>query len=163
MNRTSVETQPPDATPHSRPGGEHFSLHLPPELRERVAAFARTGYPDETCGLLVGRSADRTTLIGDLVQTRNLTAERARDRYELAPEELLAADGAARERGLEIVGVWHSHPDHPAVPSVTDREKAWAGWSYLIASVGQAGLGDLRSWRLQEDEFVEEIIAPWPP
>lgn len=163
MNRTSVETLPRGASPRSRPGAKHFSLHLPPELRERVAAFASTGYPGETCGLLVGRNADRATLIEDLVQARNLNTEHARDRYDLAPEDLLAADGAAHERGLEIVGVWHSHPDHPAVPSATDREKAWAGWSYLIASVGQAGMGDLRSWRLQDDEFVEEIIAPWLP
>ena len=93
------------------------------------------------------------------MQARNLNRERARDRYELAPKDLLASDGAARERGLEIVGVWHSQPDHPAVPSATVREGFWEGWSYLIAAVERGGLRDLRSWRLRGDRFIEEAMT----
>jgi proteasome lid subunit RPN8/RPN11 len=132
-------------------------------LSERIAVLTSTGYPQETCGLLVGSTVGHATLVEDLVQARNLNFVRARDRYELAPEDFLSIERAARERGLEIVGVWHSHPDHPAVPSATDREGAWAGWSYLIASVEQAGMGDLRSWRLQDNLLVEEAITPWLP
>jgi proteasome lid subunit RPN8/RPN11 len=60
---------------------------------------------------------------------------------------------------LEIIGIWHSHPDHPARPSETDRAAAWEGWSYLIASVTKHGVADLRSWRLQGKDFVEENIT----
>lgn len=163
MNSAPGDAQPPNAKSPDIEEAERPVLHLPRELRARIAAYAAAGYPRETCGLLVGRAAAHATLVEDLVQARNLNRERARDRDELAPEDLLAADGAARERGLEIVGVWHSHPDHPAVPSATDLEGVWSDWSYLIAAVEPAGMGDLRSWRLQDDEFVEEIIAPWQP
>ena len=168
MNAITGELHGPTGTAHGGastivPGVDRSALLLPPELRRRLSDWVCAGYPHETCGLLVGRSAESATLIKDLVQARNLNTERARDRYELAPEDLLAADGAARERGLEIVGVWHSHPDHPAVPSATDRKGAWTGWSYLIAEVERDGLRDLKSWRLQDDEFVEEVIAPWLP
>ena len=70
----------------------------------------------------------------------------------------LAADQAARDQGLEIVGIWHSHPDHPAEPSVTDLASAWGGWSYLIASISLKGMQDLRSWRLHDGSFLEESI-----
>jgi proteasome lid subunit RPN8/RPN11 len=159
MKRAPVDARPPNAESPDIEEAERPVLHLPLELRARISAFAAAGYPRETCGLLVGRAAAHVTLVEDLVQGRNLSRERARDRYELAPEDLLAADGAARERGLEIVGVWHSHPDHPAVPSSTDREGAWAGWSYLIAAVEGGGLRDLRSWRLRGDLFVEEAMT----
>jgi len=58
------------------------------------------------------------------------------------------------------VGIWHSHPDHPARPSETDRAAAWEGWSYLIASVTDAGLSELRSWRLSGERFLEEPVEP---
>jgi proteasome lid subunit RPN8/RPN11 len=159
MNSAPVNAQPPNAKSPGIEEAERPVLHLPLELRARIAAYAVAGYPRETCGLLVGHTAGQATLIEDLVQARNLNRERARDRYELAPEDLLAADGAARERGMEIVGVWHSHPDHPAVPSSTDREGAWEGWSYLIAAVEGGGLRDLRSWQLRGDLFVEEAMT----
>jgi proteasome lid subunit RPN8/RPN11 len=61
---------------------------------------------------------------------------------------------------LEVVGVWHSHPDHPARPSETDRNGAWEGWSYLILSVTAEGVPDLRSWRLRGEHFEEEDVRP---
>jgi proteasome lid subunit RPN8/RPN11 len=123
--------------------------------------MALAGYPDESCGLLIGRrSTEPDTLVEDVVQARNVNVERPGDRYELDPDAFAAADRAARERGLEIVGIWHSHPDHPAVPSATDRDRAWTGWSYLIASVGRGGVAELRSWRLHGEAFAEEVIAP---
>lgn len=85
---------------------------------------------------------------------------RARDRFELDPRDFLAAELAARRTGREIVGIWHSHPDHPAVPSETDRLAAWEGWSYLIAEVTRERAGALRSWRLVHDRFVEEALEP---
>ncbi len=65
----------------------------------------------------------------------------------------LPAEGRGR---LEVVGIWHSHPDHPAEPSATDRAGAWEGWSYVIASVSSEGIPSVRSWRLCGARFLEE-------
>ncbi len=116
------------------------------------------GYPEETCGLLLGRRNEDLVEVLELVQARNLNRERARDRYELDPDAFLAADTQARARGREVVGVWHSHPDHPARPSATDRARAWPDWSYVIASVNPTGLQELRSWRLHDGDFIEEVV-----
>jgi len=149
------------ATPSSsRPPAPQRTLCLPHELRGRLAAWICAGYPYETCGLLIGRAGKEATEVEDLVQARNLNRERPGDRFELDPDAFAATDRRVREVGLEIVGIWHSHPDHPAIPSQTDRTGAWAGWSYLIASVGRQGLFSLRSWSLQEETFVEEVIEP---
>jgi len=134
-------------------------LALPSEVRGEIERWIRAGYPEETCGLLVGRSHLGRTEVARATQARNLNRERARDRYELDPADFLAADIAAREQGFEIVGVWHSHPDHPAEPSETDRLAAWEGWSYLIVEVTRAGVLAVRSWRLAEQKFHEEPIT----
>jgi len=134
-------------------------LSLPAQVRADLSRWIRAGYPHETCGLLAGRERNGLKLVRRAVQVRNLAVERAGDRYELDPGEHLAADREARADGLSILGVWHSHPDHPAVPSETDRAAAWERWSYLILSVGKRGLENLRSWCLSEGVFLEEGIA----
>ena len=88
---------------------------------------------------------------------RNLVAS-AHDRYELDPADHLAAEDEARALGLEVVGVWHSHPDRPALPSETDRRRAWPGWSYVIVAVASGKAAELRSWRLEGDRFAEEEV-----
>ena len=135
-------------------------LHLPEAAKTQIEAWICQGYPYETCGLLLGRSDGTASRVEAARQARNLVVERARDRFELDPEDFLAADREANQLGLEIVGVWHSHPDHPARPSETDRELAWSGWSYLIVSVETGGVRDWRSWRLDGKVFEEEVIEP---
>lgn len=124
-------------------------------LRQRV----RDGFPLEVCGLLIGRLDGDDVVVDRLRDARNLNEERAHDRFELAPEDFLAADREARDAGLDVVGIWHSHPSHPAIPSVTDLEAAWEGYSYLIIRVDQEGATDFRSWRLQGDRFQEEKVS----
>ena len=117
------------------------------------------GYPNETCGLIAGKARDSTVEVRDVMAARNLNTERAHDRYELAPDDMLAAEREAVRLGQDIVGIWHSHPDHPAEPSETDRLAAWAGWSYVILSVTREKVVEMRSWRLNgERQFVEEKI-----
>ena len=134
-------------------------LILPPEVRGEIERWVRDGYPEETCGVLVGRNRLGRTEVGRAVLARNLNRERARDRYELDPADFLRADLAAREAGLEVVGVWHSHPDHPAEPSETDRLAAWEGWAYLIVEVTRGGIAAMRSWRLHGERFEEEPVS----
>lgn|SRR5574340_1064983 len=133
-------------------------LQLPPRLRAELEGHARAGYPHETCGLLLGRAANGACAVTGVRAARNLSSERAGDRYQLDPADYLAAEHDASRQGVAVIGVWHTHPDHPARPSATDREWAWPGWSYLILSVGRGGVAELRSWRLAGAEFVEEEV-----
>lgn len=136
------------------------TLYLPPALRTRIEQWVRAGYPCETCGLLLGHAENERVEVSEVALARNLDLERAADRYELDPVDFVAADARARTAGMDIVGVWHSHPDHPALPSQTDRAAAWPGWSYVILSVSREGIADLRSWRLDGNQFVEEEVEP---
>lgn len=136
------------------------TLCLSPQLRAQLETWGREGYPRETCGLLLGLGGDGRADVTAVRQARNLNTERAHDRFELDPEAFLAADRAARAAGQEILGVWHTHPDHPAIPSETDRAAAWPGWSYVILEVAQGRAAALRSWRLAGEAFEEEEIAP---
>ncbi len=140
---------------------EESRVHLRPGDRDRLHAWAEAGYPREACGLLVGRQEPGRVWIERVVSAPNLNTERARDRYELDPGTLMRTDAAARDEGLEIVGIWHSHPDHPAMPSETDRVQAWEGWSYVIVAVRDGRTEALRCWRLASDAFREEKVETW--
>lgn len=139
------------------------TVYLPAQVRTQLESWVAAGYPHETCGLLIGAQEEGRVWVKKTMQARNDNTERARDRYELNGEDFLAADQAAAGEGLEIVGIWHSHPDHPARASETDRAKAWHGWSYLILSVNKGRVVDLRSWRLAGDQFEEESVETWQP
>jgi proteasome lid subunit RPN8/RPN11 len=138
-------------------------LYLSNTARTQLEQMVQAGYPLETCGLLVGQARDDGIDVSQVTQARNLNATRAHDRYELDPGDFLLTDERARANGLEIVGVWHSHPNHPARPSETDRVAAWEGWSYVIVSVTREGIADVRAWRLNSDQFLEELIEPCRP
>ena len=138
------------------------TIILPLDRRRELETFIAPGYPHETCGLLMGTTRDGRREVLRVAQAGNLDTERAEDRYRLDPEDFMREDQAARQAGHEILGVWHSHPDHPARPSQTDLDAAWDGWSYLIAEVTRDGVTDMTSWRLAEGttekSFVEETI-----
>ncbi|BAL25076.1 Mov34/MPN/PAD-1 family protein [Azoarcus sp. KH32C] len=136
------------------------ALHLPARLRDRILTLAQKGYPEEVCGLLLGRQEADTVAVCDLHETRNVHPDRTADRFLIEPQDYLGAERAAVERGLQVVGVWHSHPDHPACPSATDLEFAWPGWSYPIVSVNSGVATELRSWRLDGEVFSEEEMFP---
>lgn len=134
-------------------------LLLTAETRANLERWVRDGYPRETCGVLVGRAEGALRRVLGAVRARNLDVARDGDRYELDPGDLVAADADARARGLALLGIWHSHPDRPALPSDADRATAWRSWSYLILSVRAEGVVGVRSWRLAGDRFREEGLA----
>jgi proteasome lid subunit RPN8/RPN11 len=136
-------------------------LSLRETERRQLAAWAEEAYPHEACGLMLGRHDAGGVEVLEVRRARNLNVARARDRFELDPVDYLAAEQAAAAQGVALVGVWHTHPDHPARPSATDRALAWEGWSYLIAAVSAGKVTDLRSWRLDGGpDFAEEEIRP---
>lgn len=138
-------------------------LTLLPRHRLAVERHAAAAYPEECCGVLVGRSLDdgEGHLVERVLSVDNERRDSRGNRYLIHPETVLAAEREARRSGLSIVGYYHSHPDHPAQPSDFDREHAWPGTSYLIVSVHQGRAVDCRSWKLRDDRtaFDEEPLA----
>ncbi|TME49972.1 MAG: M67 family metallopeptidase [Chloroflexi bacterium] len=115
---------------------------------ERMGALAAGAYPDEGCGVLLGSIVGEHVEVVDVTRGRNLNTERARDRYVLDPADILAADRDARARGIDIVGYWHSHPDHPAHPSQFDTDHAWVDYVYVICATTSEGTGDVNAFTL---------------
>lgn len=111
-------------------------------------------YPNEACGLLVGAASAGRLRIEQAVAVPNLNTERAKDRYTLDPAAHREADERARREGRDIVGVYHSHPDHPARPSETDRAQAYPEWAYVIVSVERGKAGDVGAFVLGDWDGV---------
>jgi len=105
---------------------------------EAIRAHGAEGYPNEICGVMVGPRGDRT--VTEVKRARNIVLERSRDRYEIDPKDHIRIQRETDDAGLDIVGYYHSHPDHPAQASRFDTERAWAGYVYLIVAIhsGQA-------------------------
>jgi proteasome lid subunit RPN8/RPN11 len=129
---------------------------------EAIGRHGEASYPEECCGFLLGRSGGEETLVERLIPVENERQDSRHNRFLIHPETVLAAHKEARARGLDVVGYYHSHPDHPARPSEFDREHAWPGLSYVIVSVEGGRVAEARSWRLSDDRerFEEEAIEP---
>lgn len=146
-----------------------------------IQTHAESTYPEECCGLLLGHlRGDIKTLIevlptenswgedaDDAFQSIESSAQRKsskRNRFSIAPKVMLQAQKNARDRNLDIIGIFHSHIDHPAIPSEFDRAIAWQQYSYIIVSVQQGLACDLKSWNLDDDHQFqpEEILTVAP-
>ena len=123
---------------------------------------ARSGYPYEVCGMLVGGGPDGARRVDDVVGVVNRETEAPRVRYQIAPEDQIRVQREARERGREIVGYYHSHPDHPARPSETDRRIAAEGLSdgviYVVIGVERGEEATPTAWVFRDasQAFHEE-------
>ena len=124
-------------------------------------------YPHECCGVLLGKALDGVNEVELAVRAGNTRTDSAHNRYHIAPQELISIQRQARERDLDIVGFYHSHPDHPARWSSTDLNEAhWFGCSYVITSVEKGKAEQTNSFFLAgtgEDNkrFENEEIALW--
>jgi proteasome lid subunit RPN8/RPN11 len=98
---------------------------------EAIQAHGSDGYPDEICGLMLGNDH----VVTDVRRARNIIVERSRDRYEIDPLDQIRIQREADAAGLDVIGYYHSHPDHPAQASRFDTERAWAGYVYVIVSI----------------------------
>ena len=125
---------------------------------DAIRAHAASTYPNECCGALIGGLVDSRTSVVETRPLDNTTAEGPRRRFVVSPADYRAAERYAAELGAELVGFYHSHPDHPAQPSQYDLEHAWPNLSYVIVAVANAEPGEVRSWRLLADRssFEEE-------
>ncbi len=124
----------------------------------KILNQAERDYPYETCGLLLGRWEGNDRTVFEAFETPNVNKSRKRDRYEISPVDYLRAEKKAKSLGLEVVGVYHSHPDHPDRPSKFDAERAFEGFSYIIVSVCEGKVVSYRSWEFCDEGFKEERI-----
>jgi proteasome lid subunit RPN8/RPN11 len=135
-------------------------LLITPDHLRAIDRHGEETYPEECCGFLIGQASGEATVVERLLPVANERQDSRHNRYVINPETVLAAHKEARAAGADVVGYYHSHPDHPSRPSDFDREHAWPGLSYLIVSIQGGRAADARSWRLADDRdrFDEEII-----
>ncbi len=138
--------------------GAAHELRIPAALRARIEESARREYPREACGFLLGRRDAGRVDVVEVHYARNVAAAGPSNRFLADPRDHLSAEEDALARGLEVVGVWHSHPDEPARPSELDRAGAQPGWSHAILAIDRAWTTELRSWKLVEGRLVEEFL-----
>ena len=143
------------------------TLTMAKGLANAIREHALREFPHECCGALLGRDNYGDALkpdgrqILDVLPLPNREKDSPRNRFALTAKDVWVAETRAREQGMEVVGWYHSHPDHPAKPSEMDRGQALPWYSYVIVSVASAGARELRSWRLNDDRtgYSEESVA----
>ncbi|MGD0371393.1 MAG: M67 family metallopeptidase [Candidatus Dormibacteria bacterium] len=123
-----------------------LAVRLAGPAHAEIRRLAEAAYPNEGCGVLIGAYDGEAVVVEEATSGRNLWTERLRDRYELDPADIQAADGRARARDLDVVGFWHSHPDHPAWPSEFDSDRSWVDYAYLIVNTVSDASGDLNAF-----------------
>jgi|SRR5215471_3302528 len=136
------------------------ALKVPKELVRRIEAHGEETYPYECCGAILGREregAGAAREVVDLMPLENRRNDSPRNRFEVTPDDVRMAEQAAREKKIDLIGWYHSHPDCAAVPSEFDRDHAWPWYSYIIVSVEQRKARDMRSWRLQDDRAAYDV------
>ena len=134
-----------------------MTLVLLPAHVEALRRHGEADYPSEACGLIGGLVADDRKTAVTLVPLVNKRQDSARNRYLIDPESFLRAQKALDRDGLDVIGVYHSHPDHSPRPSAYDREHAWPRLSYVIVAVARGKAGEARSWILSDDrEALDE-------
>ncbi len=139
-------------------------LRLPLSVYRELRTHGEEAFPAECCGALLGRPIAGGWKVDSLVRAANTRAESRRDRYEIAPAELVKIANEARRRGLEIAGFYHSHPGQPARWSATDLEEAhWLGCVYVITEVVRGVAKDTNAFLLagtaEEDKnFIPQTI-----
>jgi proteasome lid subunit RPN8/RPN11 len=116
---------------------------------EAIEAHGAEGYPDEICGVMLGTLADR--VVTEVRRARNIIVERSRDRYEIDPRDHIRIQREADATGMDIVGYYHSHPDHPAQASRFDTERAWAGYVYVIVAIQGGKPVDANAFVAEQD------------
>jgi len=141
------------------------TLLISKHLVEKIRRHGAETYPHECCGALLGRDSEaRSETPGREVLGLHALVNRRddspRNRFSVTGEDVLDAEKVARQQGLDVVGWYHSHPDHPARPSEFDREHAWPWYSYIIVSVQNGAPQEMTSWRLNDDraEFSSEAL-----
>jgi proteasome lid subunit RPN8/RPN11 len=134
-----------------------MALLLSAGVADAIRAHGAETYPNECCGALIGRDG----VVTHTLALPNMTDEGPRNRFRVSDRDYLQCEKRARELGADLLGFYHSHPDHPARPSQYDLDHALPYFSYIIVSVRAGAPEDMTSWRLREDRsvFDEESLT----
>ena len=127
-----------------------MTLRLPGALADEIRRHGEAAYPAECCGAMVGRAEGAAKEVLRLSPAVNRRTDDPH-RYLIAPDDLRLLEREVRGAGQEIVGYYHSHPDHPARPSAFDAEHAWPWYSYLIVRIDRGRGADMASWVLDDE------------
>jgi proteasome lid subunit RPN8/RPN11 len=139
-----------------------MTLKLNTVILHQIKRDGELAYPEEGAGFLLGYAGESERRVVAILPVENAREDAARHkRYLIQPKDMLRAEDEAERRGLTLLGVYHSHPDHPARPSGFDRDWALPWFSYIITRVEKGRATQIRSWRLQEDrcDFDEEALT----
>ncbi len=129
-----------------------MSVKLNPAQMAAIARHGEQAYPYEGCGLLLGRTVDGHKIVEEILPVENARESNAQhNRYLIPPNAVLKGEQLATQKGFDVIGFFHSHPDHPERPSDFDREHAWPWYAYLITSVQQGRAITTAAWTLAED------------
>jgi proteasome lid subunit RPN8/RPN11 len=128
------------------------TLRLSNSLIEEIRREGEQAYPSECCGILAGRTGNVKEVLR-LVPALNRRTDDPH-RYLISPDDLRLIEARLRSSGQEVLGFYHSHPDHPAMPSAFDTEQAWPWYSYIIVGVDRGRAAELASWVLADDRSV---------
>ncbi len=133
-----------------------MSIRLTSDVNAAIRAHGRETFPHECCGAMLGRD----NVVSEAFKLPNTTEEGPRRRFLVRPDDYRIAEKRARDAGLDLLGFYHSHPDHPAKPSQYDLDHAWPFFSYVIVSVMGGEDKQLTSWQLKADRsaFEEESV-----
>lgn len=136
-------------------------IRIEPEPWAAMVAHARETYPDECCGAMIGAIENGNKLVRVALPLENAFAGAQATRYELRPEDLLAADKAARERNLELIGIYHSHPDCDAYFSKTDLQNSCPWYSFVVLSIQKGEFHHAHSWlpNFDQTEAAKEDLS----
>ncbi|MEK7274646.1 MAG: Mov34/MPN/PAD-1 family protein [Candidatus Desantisbacteria bacterium] len=121
---------------------------------QEIYSHVKEAYPNECCGVLIGKLQKITRVM----PVQNINKDRSHDRYEMSPDELYKIDKYARSKGWDIIGFYHSHPDHPAHPSAFDKEMAVNGYIYLIVSIDKEHNIKTGAWIFEEESDLFQKI-----
>ncbi|NNC82336.1 MAG: M67 family metallopeptidase [Flavobacteriales bacterium] len=134
-------------------------IEIPKKYEERIVAHGEREYPYECVGFMYGLRENGTVRVREVLEIDNHATENKRRRFQVLPMDYLKAERYAEEHELELIGVYHSHPDHPARPSEHDRVQAMPVFSYVIVSIKEGKGADITSWRLDDThEFQAEEL-----
>jgi len=134
-------------------------VRLSRAVNNDIIEICKDGFPNEVCGVLIGKMEKNTFKISSFIACKNLNKERSVDRYELDPKDYKNADQIAKEQSMDIIGIYHSHPNHPAIASDTDKLFAQERFIYLIYSIYDKEYKDLIAWALNEQQSkMEEVL-----
>lgn len=125
-----------------------------PDILRAIEVQGEAAYPEECCGFLLGHAMPDGNTVTALYPVDNAQDENRERRFLMGPEDYRRADQAARQQQVDVVGTYHSHPDHPAKPSATDLTHAtFPGFTYVIVSIQNGEAAALTAWSLAPDRF----------